>query len=194
MQARPLRSAWRLQKTSVPAANSSRTDGMIKSSFFIGRTSSSNILSQVGTQKISRWDAIPGLAHRSPQSGSPRQRASLVCSPWLPHFRWRAAVKAQPVRTRAGSAVDPPVSTGLDCGRPAEYVPRKGSKSSKRTSYRSQWQVCHFSLAPSLFLSERQTLRWFAVRHQRAVRFIFRDRTCGVIARSMLPPIFCAMS
>ena len=35
-----------------------------------------------------------------------------------------AAVKAQPVRTLAGSAVDAPVSTGLDCGRPAEYVPR----------------------------------------------------------------------
>ena len=35
MQARPLRSAWCLQKTSVPAANSSKTDGMIKSSFFI---------------------------------------------------------------------------------------------------------------------------------------------------------------
>ena len=35
MQARPLRSAWCLQKMSVPAASSSRTDGMIKSSFFI---------------------------------------------------------------------------------------------------------------------------------------------------------------
>ena len=39
-----------------------------------------------------------------------------------------AAVKAQPVRTLAGSAVDASASTGLDCGRPAEYVPRKGSK------------------------------------------------------------------
>ena len=41
-----------------------------------------------------------------------------------------AAVKVQPVRTLAGSAVDASASAGLDCGRPAEYVPRKGSKSS----------------------------------------------------------------
>ena len=170
MQARPLRSAWCLQKTSVPAANSSRTDGMIKSSFFIGRTSSSNILSQVGTQKISRWDAIPGRAHRSPQSGSPRKRASLVCSPWLPHFRRVAAVKAQPVRTLAGSAADASASTGLDCGRPAEYIPRKGSTTVKVGSGRD---------GESLY---------------RAVRFMFLVRVCGEIARSMLPPIFCAMS
>ena len=171
MQARPLRSAWRLQKTSVPAANSSRTDGMIKSSFFKSITSSSNILSQVGTQKISRWDAIPGRAHRPPpQSESPRKRASLVCSPWLPHFRWRAAVKAQPVRTLAGSAGDASASAGLDCGRPAEYVPRKGSTTVKAVSDRD---------GESLY---------------RAVRFTFLVRVCGEIARSMLPPIFCAMS
>lgn len=170
MQARPLRSAWRLQKTSVPAANSSRTDGMIKSSFFKSITSSSNILSQVGTQKISRWDAIPGRAHRPPQSESPRKRASLVCSPCLPHFRWRAAVKAQPVRTLAGSAGDASASAGLDCGRPAEYVPRKGSTTVKAVSDRD---------GESLY---------------RAVRFTFLVRVCGEIARSMLPPIFCAMS
>ena len=170
MQARPLRSAWRLQKTSVPAANSSRADGMIKSSFFIGVTSSSNILSQVGTQKNLTVGRNPGRAHRFPQSGSPRQRASLVCSPWLPHFRWVVAVKAQPVRTLAGFAVDAPASAGLDCGQPAEYVPRKGSTTVKAVSDRD---------GESLY---------------RAVRFIFLVRVCGEIARSMLPPIFCAMS
>ena len=171
MQARPLRSAWCLQKTSVPAANSSRTDGMIKSSFFIGRTSSSNILSQVGTQKNLTVRRISGRARSPPQHRScPRQRAALVCSPWLPHFRWVAAVKAQPVRTLAGSAADASASTGLDCGQPAEYVPRKGSTTVKAVSDRD---------GESLY---------------RAVRFIFLVRVCGEIARSMLPPIFCAMS
>ena len=174
----------------MPATSSSRTGAAKQNSFFIMfRYLFSNIINASHGETHFRSGTRPSQ-HRS----CPRQRAALVCSPCLPHFRWVAAVKAQPVRTLAGSAVDTPVSTGLDCGRPAEYVPRKGSKSSKRTSYRSQWQVCHFSLAPSLFLSERQTLRWFAVRHQRALRFTFRDRTCGVIARSMLPPIFCAMS
>ena len=126
---------------------------------------------------VPSWDAKnltlgrnPGRAHRFPQSGSPRQRASLVCSPWLPHFRWVVAVKAQPVRTLAGSAVDAPASAGLDCGQPAEYVPRKGSTTVKAVSDRD---------GESLY---------------RAVRFIFLVRVCGEIARSMLPPIFCAMS
>ena len=172
MQARPLRSAWRLQKTSVPAANSSRTDGMIKSSFFIGVTSSSNILSQVGTQNKSHGEThFPVGRTRLPQSRSPRKRASLVCSPWLPHFRWVAAVKAQPVRTLAGSAVDAPASAGLDCGQPAEYVPRKGSTTSAKRFRVGDGDSSY-----------------------RAVRFIFLVRVCGEIARSMLPPIFCAMS
>ena len=85
---------------------------------------------------VPSWDAknlTVGRNSRSgasppPQSESPRKRASLVCSPCLPHFRWVAAVKAQPVRTLAGSAVDTPVSTGLDCGQPAEDIPPEGSK------------------------------------------------------------------
>lgn len=81
-----------------------------------------------------------------------------------------AAVKAQPVRTLAGSAADASASTGLDCGQPAEYVPRKGSTTVKAVSDRD---------GESLY---------------RAVRFIFLVRVCGEIARSMLPPIFCAMS
>ena len=39
-----------------------------------------------------------------------------------------AAVKAQPVRTLAGSAADASASTGLDCGQPAEDIPPEGSK------------------------------------------------------------------
>ena len=127
---------------------------------------------------VPSWDAknlTVGRNSRSgasppPQSESPRKRASLVCSPCLPHFRWRAAVKAQPVRTLAGFAVDAPASAGLDCGQPAEYVPRKGSTTVKAVSDRD---------GESLY---------------RAVRFTFLVRVCGEIARSMLPPIFCAMS
>ena len=81
MQARPVRSAWRLQKTSVPAANSSRTDGMIKSSFFIGRTSSSNILSQVGTQKNLTVRRISGRARTSPHDREARASGLLWFAP-----------------------------------------------------------------------------------------------------------------
>ena len=74
------------------------------------------------------------------------------------------------MRTLAGSAGDASASAGLDCGQPAEYVPRKGSTTVKAVSDRDD---------ESLY---------------RAVRFMFLVRVCGEIARSMLPPIFCAMS
>lgn len=139
MQARPVRSAWCLQKTSVPTANSSRIDGMIKSSFFIGRTSSSNILSQVGTQKISRWDAIPGRAHASPMIEKPAQAGFsglLPLAATLPMGGCCQGPASAHTGWLCGRYVS--VSTGLDCGRPAEYVPRKGSKSSKTSPvYRS---------------------------------------------------------
>ena len=122
----------------VALAKSERTSGQQqqdrrndKKQFFHRRYNTS-ILNEISiTVKRNSRSGAP-----YPQSGSPRKRASLVCSPWFPHFRWRAAVKAQPVRTLAGSAGDASASAGLDCGQPAEYVPRKGSKTVKVVSAR----------------------------------------------------------
>ena len=168
MQARPERSAWRLHRSSRPAAANSSTDGSIKSSFL--KYDSSLICPKSGrkigltVRRISRSGAWPPTVQKPAQAGF---CGLLPLAATLPmSARCQGPTSSQTGRLAVGAQA----ATGLDCGRPAEYVPRKGSTTVKAVSDRD---------GESLY---------------RAVRFIFLVRVCGEIARSMLPPIFCAMS